>query len=785
MDYSDGSRNELIRELKELRRQVEHLKKSRTCQWDGADEELPGHRSAAEALLNATTDFVFLVDPQGDFLVLNQRTADFYGESIEQLIGKSSLDIFPSDVAALRKSKLDTVFRKGARVHFEDRHPGMILAHSVYPVIGSNGDVEAAAAYITDITEQKRLEAGLRKSADDLEKRVAERTTELKATVERLAQEISQRAGAQEALKAEKRRFQALVENSPFGIVLVGNTGSVDYVNPWFTEVIGYSTEDKPTWESRFISAFPDSVRKEGEGAPWIEHSERAAPGRTISRTTMIRCKDGKDRAMTLHQVVVDESHSLIAIEDVSEQKKWEEDHRESKETIEALINAVTDCLFLLDSDGTILLANRAATDGWGMPKEIVLGSSLFDLLPSEVSADRKKHLDEVIRTGQVVRFQDEYAGRVFENSLWPAHETGEKVLSVAAYVRDITDRSLAEQAVRSAEERYRRLVELTPYGIGIGSEGKAVFANRALAKLVGADDPQVIIGTSILEFVHPDYRNVVGGRLSKVLHSGEAVPTKEEKLIRMDGTVIDVEITAMPFTYQGKPAVQAVFNDVTQRKQTEKKIKASLAEKEVLLREIHHRVKNNLQIMSSLLRLQARHVKDIGCTEILRGAENRVRSMALIHEKLYQSDSLANLDFGRYVEGLVSFIVTSYGISKNRIKVLIDVNDVSFGVDTAGPLGFIITELISNCLEHAFGTNEQGEIRISLEQQARREYQLVVQDNGVGIPEGVNLEMPQSLGLDLVRSFVQQLRGTAQFRADRGTEVLVRFRDARREKNP
>jgi two-component sensor histidine kinase len=193
------------------------------------------------------------------------------------------------------------------------------------------------------------------------------------------------------------------------------------------------------------------------------------------------------------------------------------------------------------------------------------------------------------------------------------------------------------------------------------------------------------------------------------------------------------------------------------QRQRSEEKIRKSLDEKEVLLKEIHHRVKNNLQIISSLLNLQTGQVKDRQLLEILRESQNRIRSMALIHERLYRSADFSNVDFGQYVNGLTTYLVRSYASDSRSFNLQVDVQDVSLGVDVAIPCGLIINELVSNCLKHAFPPGVQGEVCVSLRRDEER-YRLRVEDNGIGLPGDIDLKKVESLGLQLVETLSTQI---------------------------
>lgn len=216
-------------------------------------------------------------------------------------------------------------------------------------------------------------------------------------------------------------------------------------------------------------------------------------------------------------------------------------------------------------------------------------------------------------------------------------------------------------------------------------------------------------------------------------------------------------------------------------RKKAEQKLKASLKEKEILLKEIHHRVKNNLQIISSLLNLQLKKIGDKTLKDQLRNSQDRVRSMAIIHETLYKSDDFARVNFIDYIQSLTKHLFHSYGVDRNEIDLQIKVQNISLDLNRAISCGLIINELVSNSLKHAFKRTKKesvgkDKICIELTQDKTGHYILIVSDNGVGIDSGVDLKNLDSLGLHLVESLSEQLGGSITINRKAGTEFIIRF---------
>lgn len=215
--------------------------------------------------------------------------------------------------------------------------------------------------------------------------------------------------------------------------------------------------------------------------------------------------------------------------------------------------------------------------------------------------------------------------------------------------------------------------------------------------------------------------------------------------------------------------------------RKAEEQITKSLREKEALLKEIHHRVKNNLQLICSMLSLQLPYIKDPQAIEIFKESQTRIYSMALIHEKLYRSESMARINLSEYIPSLVANLFLSYGVTESTIRPRIDVENINLSIDKVIPCALIINELVSNSLKHAFphspGADGTGELHIDLHPAAQNEILIIVRDNGVGLPEGFEIQRCESLGLKLVSVLAKQLQGDIQVHSNGGTEFSVRFK--------
>jgi PAS domain S-box-containing protein len=259
---------------------------------------------------------------------------------------------------------------------------------------------------------------------------------------------------------------------------------------------------------------------------------------------------------------------------------------------------------------------------------------------------------------------------------------------------------------------------------------------------------------------------------------AGETLSAEEEPFERMDGSVQWLKWEVRPW-WLDDGAVGGIIifiEDISDRRENESRLEAALREKDVLLSEVHHRVKNNLQVVHSLLHLQSAKVRDPVALKLLQESQHRIRSMALIHQTLYQSKDFAQVDFKPFLESLTPLLVTAYSPSPNQVELSMEVSDVSLPISLAAPCGLIVNELIANALKHGFTDGRPGQIAISLTRTGDDRVVPSVADNGVGVPEGLDVAKATSLGLQMVTLLTEQLGGTLQVDRANPTRFVVRF---------
>jgi len=341
------------------------------------------------------------------------------------------------------------------------------------------------------------------------------------------------------------------------------------------------------------------------------------------------------------------------------------------------------------------------------------------------------------------------------------------------------------DDAHRESEDRFRMLVEGAPEAIFVEVEGAFSYLNAAAVTMFGAGSPERLLGHPIIDRFHPDYRDQVRERIRLLNEEKKNVPRAEEVYLRLDGTAVDAEISAVPIKYRELDGALVFVRDITERKKAEKILRASLREKEVLLREVQHRVRNNMQIISSLLNHQAGAISDPGLREVFRASQNRIKSIALIHEKLYRAGDLSRIDFADYIQSLVIHLFHVRRIDPMSLRYTLDLERIDLDVNVSIPLGLIVNELVLNSLQHAFPAGRKGEVFVRWTKSVEGIYSLQVRDDGIGFPGGLDLRSVKTLGLQIVQMLVEQINGDVIIETPPGTSITISFDEFRDRPGP
>lgn len=414
---------------------------------------------------------------------------------------------------------------------------------------------------------------------------------------------------------------------------------------------------------------------------------------------------------------------------------------------------------------------NRAAEETERIKREDVLGKRVTEVFPGVEEFGLLGVLRRVYRTGNpehypLTQYEDERISGWRENFVYRL-PSGE----VVAVYEDRTKEKQLQEELEEKEKLYRTIFENTGAATTIVDEDTTIIlANREFERLSGYSGDEIEGKKSWTEFVvDEDLERMTEYHKLRIRDPSLAPRRYTFRFQNRHGEVRHMQMIVDMIPGTTKSVTSMI--DITEIKEAEENLRRSLNEKEILLREVHHRVKNNLQIISSLLNLQSLGTEGEDVREVLMESQGRIKVMAMIHEHLYRSESLASINFRDYVERLVEDIIISHGTG---IMKVIEVDDIKPDIDTAIPLGLIINELVTNSVKYAF-PDGTGTVTVRIRSHDD-EVSLVVADDGVGLPEDIEPENTDTLGLSLVSILTAQLDGTLTIRRDHGTEFRISF---------
>lgn len=462
----------------------------------------------------------------------------------------------------------------------------------------------------------------------------------------------------------------------------------------------------------------------------------------------------------------------LSVVRDINDRKMIQSEINRSRK-LSQIINTLPDYLTIVDFEGNIELTNPYLQEnlGWG---DEVRGENIRILLEKELSLEKLKKL-----LNQGYLHQEEVNLKHKNGKIIPAILNAALVpdaegnpLNIIAIARDVSQLKEVELELEKNRIFLEKIIDSLRDGFSVlTKDGEHVMVNPALCQMTGysAED---ILGQGP---PHPYWGDNVATQ--KILNKVICEDMDDFELVfkKKDGSLFPVIVSPSSLkSPEGETYYFATVKDISSLKQIEEDLKKSLQEKEVLMKEIHHRVKNNLQIISSLLSLQTDYIENKTDLAIFKDSQCRAKSMALIHEKLYQSGLLKSLNIRDYILALVSELIDTHAVEGKIITLDMDVDDILMDVDTAIPLGLILNEIITNSLKHAF-VEKEGEIKVHLKSSDNK-IQVEVADNGVGIGEDIDWRNTDSLGLQLVNNLCRQIDGEIELDNTRGTCFKIRF---------
>ncbi|MCJ7542283.1 MAG: PAS domain S-box protein [Desulfobacterales bacterium] len=441
---------------------------------------------------------------------------------------------------------------------------------------------------------------------------------------------------------------------------------------------------------------------------------------------------------------------------------------QESENRLRTVIDNAPIILWAIDQNGKFTFSEGRVLDKLGFRPGEAVGRSIFKMYPDneQIVSDAHRAI-----SGEAFSSVNEVKNIVFESRYSPLKNDQGSVTGAIGVAVDITARKNAEDALRESEEKYRKLFEMESDALALVDmeTGKIFDVNRSFIKLYGYSKGEILCMKSTDFSAEPDRTK------NSILNSETYTPLRYHK--KKDGTVFPVEITANYFEHKGRRVNISAIRDITERKIIEEQITSSLRDKEVLLSEIHHRVKNNFEIISSLLNISSMATQNQEIQNLLLSSRTRIHSMAMIHSQLYQSDRFDRIDMTRHIAELAEHLLLLYGM-KNKVDLVIEPSEVYLSLSQAIPCALILNELITNSLKHAFVDREHGKIQISIHNSDNNTVLLRLRDDGGGIPEEVDVKPAGGLGLELVKHLsVGQLKGEIRFNNNDGTEICIEFK--------
>ncbi len=586
----------------------------------------------------------------------------------------------------------------------------------------------------------------------------------------------------QAELRKNERRFRAIFDTGLFGIALTLPDMHTIEVNDTLCKMLGYTREELlgPSWEK---VTHPDDIRLD------YGHFQRLLAGETKGYTIEKRYirKDGEQLYADLYvnSVCKDDGtlQSIVGLVDDITKRKQAEDRLT---LLTESVNASLAGFDIVDENRRFVYVNKAYLDMWGYDSaEEVLGTS-----PETHCTDKEMIGNIITQVSEEGSGTFEFEAKRRDGSLFDVlmrvslltNADGRRFYH--GFSIDISDRKRMERALRSSERKFKNIAENIPgmvlkYRMGPNGENQVVYISRGVEGLYEISREDVKKNVSLLwDCVHREDLPAHAASIKESLQKN-ILWEREYRIVLPDGTVKWIFGRGVP-NRQGDGSViwDALGIDITAQKKSEQALQKALAEKEVLLREVHHRVKNNMQIIVGLLRMQARRVRNAQLSNIFDDCRNRIEAMSLIHETLYRSEDLRNIDYEAYLKKLCRNLGLVNNATEKGILLTLGRCDVAMNMDQGIAVGMVVTELVSNAFKHAFPGNQGGRVQVDLTELDSDTVELIVKDDGVGLSAEIDLQDLPSLGLRLAVNIVtHELGGSLKVERAGGTRFVIRFK--------
>lgn len=600
--------------------------------------------------------------------------------------------------------------------------------------------------------------------------------------------EIDNRKMVEGDLKENQRTLETLISNLPGMAYKCKNDPqwTMEFVSEGCFELTGYQPEDLIL--NKKIS-YNDIIHPDDRQMVQNRVQKALNENKSFKMNYRIITADSKEKIVWEQgRGVFSDKKDLMALEgfitDITRRKKAEEATKKSESYYRTIFENTGTATLIFGEDNIISLANTECEKLSGYIKEEIEGKkSWIDFVAEE---DREK----LINIDKLRKADPDHAPKNYEFKLVNKHGDIHDVYANIALIPytdnrlvsllDITDRKKAEKTILESEAKYKDLAELLPQTVFESDlNGNITFANRIGLDIFGYTQEDLDNGLNMMQIIASEDHERAKEDTQKSLSKGE-LTAKEYIAIKKDNTKFPIIVYADSIIHENQIlGLRGVIIDITEIKQAEQKIKNSLNEKELLLKEIHHRVKNNMQIISSLLSLQLTYADDNQAIEVLKESQGRIKSMALVHENLYLSRTLTSINFKEYIQKLVIDITYSYNASFINLRP--NIEDINLNIETTVPCGLIVNELVTNSIKHAFPENK-GTIIIQFTKNNDK-LMLIVRDDGIGLPESFRFSDNKSLGLQLVQTLVKQLDGEMKIDRANGTTFTIIFKELEYEK--
>ncbi len=452
----------------------------------------------------------------------------------------------------------------------------------------------------------------------------------------------------------------------------------------------------------------------------------------------------------------------------------------ERSESVKTLVlGAISELVVYQDLEQKIIWANHAATKSVGTSLSGLVGRTCYEVWHQRSSPCEECPIVKALATGNPQKTEIETPdGRVWLTRGYPVRGADHEIIGMVEVTLEITQRKRAEEALKESEAKYKTLIQTSPASVTVTDvAGKITYVSQQTLKLHGFKKESELIGKEFFDLIAPESRAQAIIYLRKTMKEG-ITRNLEYTLLRKDKERFIGEIdTAVILDNFGKPiSFIATTRDITQRKHMQDQLEASIREKEFLLQEIHHRVKNNLQVISSILDMSGMRTEDPCALDLIENARSKIQTMAFIHSQLYRSEHFDQIEMGEHIGELLRYLKAVYAGGKD-IRFHIDLSEVYLSLTQAIPCALVLNELVSNAFKHAFKRKQSGNIVIAMEVAAGNTVVVNVKDDGAGIPKNFELDSTKTLGLKLVRNLVErQLRGRIRLTRKKYTEFHITF---------